>query len=410
MVSRTLKRSIFLAITGLIGCCMSTPAGGQDFLDQLEKKAREGLGLGEPAKKAEAPTKGESELPAPAPARPRTPPPLPTPSVPNAASNSGLPNSLPLGDAKPGRTSSSILEAPALPSSPPTGLPEPDSPQDGIYLGLEAESLAGGGIGTRVVRVTDNSPAWRAGFKVNDIILAIDGFAISNLDAMVDRLTLRRPGDTIRVLVKRAQRNVELTAVLQNASLAQRIHGIDPNATTPSPLSPAGNAWLGVVVADLSPAFRTQFGLKAYRGAAVTNVTKGSPADALSIQPGDAIVGADGRPIESARDMLDWMATKRPGEVVTVTVMRGTRSNIMETTLALDPKVQPATSNRPVAPDPFSSGTLSLNSADNTVPAVPTASEPVEVLQLRNELKAAQDQILSLEQRLAELESLLKKK
>ncbi len=233
---------------------------------------------------------------------------------------------------------------------------------------------------------------------------------------MVDRLSLRRPGETIKVLVLRGSRNVELTAVLQNVAVAQRIHGVNPNARTPSPLTPPGNAWLGLIVADLSNAFRTQFGLRAYRAAAVTNVTKGSPADALAIQPGDAIVGADGRAIESARDLLDWMATKRPGDLVSLNVMRGARSTLMETTLGIDPKSQPAKVARSVAPDPFAPNSLNIEAPENAIPSpentvpAPGPAETAEVQQLRSELKAAQGQIQSLELRLAELEALLRKK
>ena len=386
-------RRLALVVTGLLILGSYAPSlRGQGFLDQLEKKAREGLGLNDAANKNGEPDKGTGNSELPAPSTRRTPPPLPSPS--------------------PSNGSTSILEAPSLPSAAQPNRPAlPAAPEenDGIYLGLEAESVVGGGIGARVLSVTDNSPAWRAGFKPNDVILAIDGFAISNLDTMVDRLALRRPGDTIKVLLLRGSRNVELTAVLQSSSLAQRIHGVNPNSRLQSPLTPPGNAWLGVVVADLSSAFRTQFGLRTQRAAAVTNVTKGSPADALSIQPGDAIVGADGRPIETARDLLDWMATRRPGDLVSLNVMRGTRSTILETTLGTDPKFQPTASARPVTPDPFAPGVLEIEPSENTVPA-PASSDTAVVKQLRGELKAAQDQIQSLEQRLAELETLLKKK
>ncbi len=270
-------RALVCALVVLFGL-QSRPALGQGFLDQLEQKAREGLGLGDAAKKAaeqDKPATGAAELPAPS--GRRTPPPPPTPSP---SGSSTAPKS------------SSILEAPSLPlanrnsrTSPSADAPQTTAEDDGTYLGLDAESMTGGGIGARVVSVTENSPAWRAGFKTNDVILAIDGFAISDLDTMVDRLSLRRPGDTIKVLVLRGTKNTELTAVLQSASLALRLHGINPNTRTVSPLTPAGNAWLGVVVADLSSAFRTQFGLRAGRAAAVTNVTKGSPADALGSCP-----------------------------------------------------------------------------------------------------------------------------
>lgn len=401
MISGILRCLAFFGALVVVSCQGAQPVCGQGFLEQLEKKSREALGLNdstgksdEPAKSddaksgdAQASDKDKAELPPPS--SRRTPPPQPMPSTSNG--------------------SSSILEAPSLATPSPT--PAQATPQDGTYLGLEAASMTGGGIGARVTAVTDNSPAWRAGFKVNDVILAIDGFAIADLDTMIDRLALRRPGDSIKVMVLRGSRNVDLTAVLQNASVAQRIHGVNPNGRTPSPLTPPGNAWLGVMVADLSTAFRTQFGLRAYRAAAVTNVTKGSPADALSIQPGDAIVGADGRSIESARDLLDWMATRRPGDLVSLNVMRGTRSTILETTLVTDPKYQPAPAARPVAPDPFGAGSINVETSDNTVPSpAAVAAETTEVKQLRSELKAAQNQIQSLEQRLAELETMLKNK
>ncbi|MCC6509074.1 MAG: PDZ domain-containing protein [Pirellulaceae bacterium] len=386
-----------LSCLGLAGA--TPPVQAQSILEKLEQKVRDNLELDAPQtkageKKTGAPEPVAGELPAPNSLR-NTPPPTPVPP------NSGVPNANASGNL-PG---SSILDAPALPAG---GLDPNANAVEGIYLGLEAESLSGGGIGARVVKVTDNSPAWRAGFKVNDIILAIDGFAISNLDTMVDRLSLRRPGETVKVLLLRGTRNVELTAVLQSTSLAQRIQGINPNSNVPSPLTPAGNAWLGVVVADLSSAFRTQFGLRAYRAAAVTNVTKGSPADAVSIQPGDAIVGVDGRPIESARELLDWMATKRPGDFVSLNVMRGTRATLLETTLGTDPKYQTSIASRVPAADPFDPSSLNVAS-ENTVPN-PAASDSLEVQELRGELRQARQELSSLAQRVAELEALLKPK
>ncbi len=391
-------------VSGLVvlAVCTSTSLRAQSILEQLEDKVRSGLELngskpGDPPKNvipdsATKPSGDSSELPPPG--NRRTAPPTPSP-----------------GTTTP-RPSTSVLEAPALPATPIMESEAANGQTGGTYLGLEAESLTGGGIGARVVSVTPNSPAWRAGFQANDVILAIDGFAITNLDSMVDRLALRRAGDTIKVLLLRNGRNVELNAVLQNVAVAQRIHGVN-NSSIPSPLTPPGQAWLGLAVADLSNAFRTQFGLRAYRAAAVTNVTKGSPADALGIQPGDAIVGAEGRPIETARDLLDWMSTKRPGDFVSLNVMRGARASILETTLGTDPKFLPPAQPRTASSDPFPgqslpNGAIELGSVSNTVP-VPVEGDSTEVAQLRSELRAARQQLTTLEQRVIELENQLNK-
>lgn len=403
-------------LAGLVAFWLGTHAAfGQSILEQLEKKVRDGLELNSPqntnrADNSSGTTPNQSqdsqgELPPPV---RKSPPPDPTPR----------------SSASPG---SSILEPQNLPPADPK--PAAGDPDQSSYLGLEAESLIGGGIGARIVRVTENSPAWRAGFKVNDVVLAIDGYAITNLDTMVDRLALRKPGETIKFLLLRSGRNIELTAVLQNAAVAQRVQGFDG---LPLPSAGAGSAslsspaWMGVAVADLSSAFRTQFGLRAFRAAAVTNVTKGSPADLVGIQPGDAIVGADSQPVESARDLLDWMASKRPGDFVRVNVMRGVRATVLELTLVSDPKVKSAPSARSVLPDPFpessssfaqkptpteSAGIPSVNGVpiDNTVPSPLASENSSEVQQLRGELRAAREQLTSLEQRVIELENLLSK-
>jgi len=418
-------------------------ASGQSLLEQLEKKVREGLELAAPKptpvpEGTAKPTEGDAgtsptasgSAPGDASAanqRPRakTPPPPPIPQRFGPAEELPAPTKAADSKKAAGRESNSAGSA-GLPSggggkpfeAPKNDLPaSPGTAAEPVFLGLEAESLTGGGIGTRVVSIIDNSPAWRAGFRVGDIILALDGHAIAGLDAMVERLALKRPGQPLKALVMRGGKNVELTAVLQNAALAERIHGY---ANT------AGNAWLGVAVADLSSAFRNQFSLKVQRAAAVTNVTKGSPADAVRIQPGDAIIAVDGLPIESSRALLDWIASKRAGDAVAITVMRGSRPATLSLTLGIDPKSIAGLPAQQMA-DPFSEPTQSnaansqVESPLNIVPAPleitgpgvpPQGSVPaagvVNVDQLRGELQSARQQLSALEQRIAEIEALLR--
>lgn len=392
----------------LVPLSMVPRASGQSLLERLEKKVRDGLELAPPkdVPKDSLNPQGKPDSGV-APIPPGQDEQLPSPAA-----------------SKP-PASKSIVES----NSGAKLMPDPSAPQSlssgqQSYLGLEVDPVIGGGIGARVATVADNSPAWRAGFRVNDVILAIDGYAIANLDSLADRLALRRPGDTIKVLVLRSGRNVELTAVLQNAAIAQRVQGFG-NPAVPSPLTnPQGlgalsaQAWLGVIVADLSNAFRTQFGLGVYRAAAVTSVTKGSPADLVNIQPGDAIIAVDNRPIETARELLDWMNTKRPGDSVELSVMRGRRPVILQVTLATDSKSaipnslgSPQASARPPVTDPFANppgGTELDTNRDNTVPG-PVLTSSAEVERLREELKSTREQVSSLEQRIAELEKLIKR-
>ncbi|MFO0942237.1 MAG: PDZ domain-containing protein [Pirellulales bacterium] len=207
-----------------------------------------------------------------------------------------------------------------------------------IYLGLDAEPPLEG-IGVRVATVTKDSPAWKAGFKVDDRILGINGFAIGKLDDMVDQLAKTRPGQSVNFLVRRELRNIELIAVLMNADVADQIQNQAATLTS----SPA---WLGVTAHDLSGSFRDQFGLGAFRGAAVSQVVNGSPAYKAGIRPGDAIVEIAGRPVETAADLQRWVESGKPGDQAQVIYFRGASRQTAKIVLSIDPQsvaTQPAT-------------------------------------------------------------------
>lgn len=283
-----------------------------------------------------------------------------------------------------------------------------------IYLGLEAEEITGGGIGVRVTKVTEGSPAWKGGFRTGDRIAGINGFAIANLDTMVERLGKTAPGETVKFLVNRNDRNMELVAVLMDAELASRIAG-GPLATglksNPIPGVPndlpsddgslGGAPWLGVTVNDLTPEFRKQFGLTVFRGAAVTSVAANSPASKIGMFAGDAIIAVAGTPIETARDLTLWMNSARPGQKVEVTYQRGTAARSSPLTLEVSPEsraanraplTEPARSRRnrsagtPAAPAAEAAGEAPLDLAASTPtppqnptpPQVPTTSLPTE--------------------------------
>ncbi len=208
-----------------------------------------------------------------------------------------------------------------------------------IYLGLDAEPPLEG-IGVRVVSVTKDSPAWKSGFKVDDRILGINGFAIGKLDDMVDQLAKTRPGQSVNFLVNREGRNIELIAVLMNADVADQIQNKAATlASTP--------AWLGVTAHDLSGSFRDQFGIGAFRGAAVSQVVNGSPAYKAGIRPGDAIVEIGGRPVESAAEVQRWVESGKPGDQAQVVFFRGASRQTAKVVLSIDPQ---SIANQPSGP------------------------------------------------------------
>jgi PDZ domain len=365
----------------------------QSFLDKLESVVRDKLNAPAADSKSTVDAKSAPEE-LPAPNRPKTTKPA---NSPNAGSTSGVPANNPGNSTK----LPSILENKAavlssqdaegtLQLAPSEGSPDALQTAEpaGVYLGLEVEELVGGGIGVRVSGLSERSPAWKAGFKVGDLLQAIDGHAIADIDGMADRLRRVIPGKPTKFLIKRGGRNLELVAVLQNAALASRL-----GATTDLVDGPiSGPAVLGVLASDLTPAFRSQFGLAVYSGAAVTNVTPGSPAYRAGIRPGDAIVEINGAPINSGDDLIRWMSVAQIGQPAELLVYRGTQPSTLSVVLSGEPtdlvlNERPRTSARPTVGGP--------NRSDNALQA--------EVEQLRAELEQTQRQLQQTQKRLEQV-------
>lgn len=243
---------------------------------------------------------------------------------------------------------------------------ETDSSQR-IYLGLEAEELPNV-RGLRVATVTRESPAWKAGFQENDRIIGINGFSITQMQDMIQQLETTTPGQSINFLINRAERTFELTAVLISQAMAQQIFS--------QPVESRGDAaWIGLTVHDLSAAFREQFGIPAYRGAAVTQVVPGSPGHRSGIRAGDAITEVDARPIESAQEFVRWLETVRPGDQVAMVVYRGITRIPTQVVLATEPRPQPSRPTFvPIPPRPR--GNLGAASPGGIVNPLPRAPEP----------------------------------
>jgi serine protease Do len=79
---------------------------------------------------------------------------------------------------------------------------------------------------------------------------------------------------------------------------------------------------MGAQAQELSAELAKSFGLKEVRGALVTLVERGSPADKSGIRSGDVILSFNGKPVQSAADLALQVANTKPGTVVPVQLWR----------------------------------------------------------------------------------------
>lgn len=81
-------------------------------------------------------------------------------------------------------------------------------------------------------------------------------------------------------------------------------------------------AFLGIQPAQVTGPFADRFGLEVDEGVAVVTVEDGSAADAGGMEGGDVIVRIDDEEIRTVEDLFAELRRHRPGDEVTVTVVR----------------------------------------------------------------------------------------
>ena len=82
------------------------------------------------------------------------------------------------------------------------------------------------------------------------------------------------------------------------------------------------SAWIGAVTATITPEEARRLNLRASRGALVSRVFPGSPAQAAGLRPGDVITAVEGKPVDSREAFATFTATVPSGQPVQLTVLR----------------------------------------------------------------------------------------
>ena len=91
---------------------------------------------------------------------------------------------------------------------------------------------------------------------------------------------------------------------------------------------------LGLFAVSLTPQLADMYDLVLDRGALITRVEAGGPAERAGIEPGDMITAADGGPVKNLHHLHDRMAARRAGDPFPLQVWRNghtlTRTAVLE--------------------------------------------------------------------------------
>jgi len=192
----------------------------------------------------------------------------------------------------------------------------------------------GSPTGALVQDVTAGSPGARAGLRTYDVIVAVDGKAISGMDALIQAIAARKPGTTANLQVVRDRR-----AITVPVKLAERLEGGRPPAPArdeqPQPSSQRALP-LGLSVRDLDGDLVRRFNLPAgTEGVVVSRVEPMSPAFDAEIERGNVLLEINRRPVRTIADYRRLTENARSGDVLTLYILKPESGRALHT-LKLD--------------------------------------------------------------------------
>jgi serine protease Do len=166
--------------------------------------------------------------------------------------------------------------------------------------------------GAVVTQVTSGSPADKAGLKADDVVVTLDGQEVTSAGTLTRAVALKQPAAKSVLALYRGSKRSDVSVTLGTRPDLEHVQA----QNSPEP-GDTGRK-LGVTLQDADPS-NVPNGMPT-RGAVVTSIEPGSPAERAELLPGMMVVQAAGKPVNSARDMKNLLKDAKPGSAVLLRV------------------------------------------------------------------------------------------
>lgn len=156
--------------------------------------------------------------------------------------------------------------------------------------------------GSLTARVAKGSPAEKAGIKVGDVILAINGKEVQDPVALKFRLAEVPIGSPIKLQISR---NGRIFDVMMTAAVAPE------NPPRDQTLVKGANPFAGAEIVNISPAVTEEMGNLGTDSGVVIYKVQGSTAGSIGLQRGDVVVSMNGEKIISVNQFVKLLRGQR---------------------------------------------------------------------------------------------------
>jgi serine protease Do len=200
--------------------------------------------------------------------------------------------------------------------------------------------------GAFVREVRADSPADKAGLKVDDVIVAYQGLPVESAMELTRRVRETPPGRVVTIEVIRQGAPLKLTATLdelkpqpwgmQMPNFGLPSFGMPDADLPPMPgmqewprhkglLAPHGPQKLGIEYQEISGQFAEYFRVQGQSGLLVVGVVPDGPAAKAGVKVGDILVRLGKEDVADGGDLRQALAQASPGDELSVTVQRDGR-------------------------------------------------------------------------------------
>ena len=164
--------------------------------------------------------------------------------------------------------------------------------------------------GALVSKVEPDSAASRAGLRAGDVILRLDGNAVRDNASLAAQIGMLDPGSHATLEVWRNGKPLTIDVTLGNAANPTELASTSEGS---------GHAKLGLAVRPLTPEERAQAGVP--EGLLVES-SSGPAADA-GIEPGDIVLSADGKPLDSVQQLQRIVRDSEKKNAIALLIQHG---------------------------------------------------------------------------------------
>jgi len=195
-------------------------------------------------------------------------------------------------------------------------------PEIGAILQTITPELAAGlhlprDFGVIVSDVVPGGPADRAGLRIQDIIVRVDGTRTGSLPLFSQSLYMHGSGEHAKLEVLRGSDRLDL-----DVSLVERPHKVDSLVDSVDPVKNLVSH-LGILGIELNPDLAHSLpDLRIPSGVIVAAKTLGAGTGEVPLQTGDVIHGLNGTTITGMADLRAGLGKLTPGDAVVLLIER----------------------------------------------------------------------------------------